>query len=318
MILCITHSQDFYNIDIFFEYLKSMNIPYFRLNSDRLNHLQKISVNGQGFQITDESGNTVSSDQIRAVWHRKSWKISLPEEMDEDYAKIFLKEYASLRYNLFTAMENVPWINPFENENRIDGNKMFQLKIAQKNGLTVPETIFSNDSERITSFFHEHCQGKMVAKLHGSLSKSMGGENFLSTQIIDEDSLEDIADIAYCPMIFQPYIEKEYELRIVYLAGEFFTGKINNSENTDWRIAHGSYAWSAYDLPKNLKQNMTLMMKEMGLYMGAIDIIKAKDGNYYFLEVNPQGEWGMLQKELNFPIAQRIADHLIKRMKTNE
>jgi MvdC family ATP-grasp ribosomal peptide maturase len=318
MILCITHSQDFYNIDIFFEYLKSMNIPYFRLNSDRLNHLQKISVNGQSFQITDESGNTVSSDDVRAVWHRKSWKISLPEEMDEDYAKIFLKEYASLRYNLLTAMENVPWINPFENENRIDGNKMFQLKIAQKNGLTVPETIFSNDAERITSFFHEHCQEKMVAKLHGSLSKSMGGENFFSTQIIDEDSLEDIADIAYCPMIFQPYIEKEYELRIVYLDGEFFTGKINNSENADWRIAHGSYAWSAYDLPESLKQNMTLMMKEMGLYMGAIDMIKAKDGNYYFLEVNPQGEWGMLQKELNFPIAQRIADHLIKRMKTNE
>ncbi len=318
MILCITHSQDFYNIDIFFEYLKSKNISYFRLNSDRLNHLQKISVNEKGFEITDESGNTVSSDQIRAVWHRKSWKISLPEEMDEGYGKIFLKEYASLRYNLFTAMEEVPWINPFEIENRIDGNKTFQLKMAQKNGLKVPKTIFSNDAERITAFFHEYCNGKMVAKLHGSLSKAMGGENLLSTQIIDADSLEDIADIAYCPMIFQPYIEKEYELRIVYLDGEFFTGKINNSENADWRIAHGSYAWAAYDLSETLKQRMTSMMKEMGLYIGAIDMIKGKDGNYYFLEINPQGEWGMLQKELDFPIAQKIADHLIKRMKTNE
>jgi MvdC family ATP-grasp ribosomal peptide maturase len=318
MILCITHSRDFYNIDIFFDYLKTKNIPFFRLNSDRLNHLQKISMNEDFFELTDESGNTVNSKEIKAVWHRKSWGITIPEELDESYTKIFLKEYSSLRYNLFTILQDVPWINPLENENKIDGNKMFQLKIAQKNNLTIPKTIFSNDSEKITTFFHENCNGKMVAKLHGAISKSMSGENMLSTNIIDENSLEDIADIAYCPMIFQPYIDKEYELRIVYLDGEFFTGKINNSENVDWRVAHGYYFWSDYDLPEKIKENLTLMMKEMGLYIGAIDMIKGKDGNYYFLEVNPQGEWGMLQKELNFPIAERIADNLIKRMKTNE
>ncbi len=318
MILCITHSQDFYNIDIFFDYLKTKNIPYFRLNSDQLNHLQKIDINEDYFELTDEFGTTINSKEIKAVWHRKAWGISVPEELDENYKKIFLKEYASLRYNLFTLLEDIPWINPLQNENKIDGNKMHQLKLAKKNNLTIPKTIFSNDSEKITNFFHKNCNGKMVAKLHGVISKSMGGENFLSTNIIDESSLENISDIKYCPMIFQPYIEKEYELRIVYLDGEFFTGKINNSENADWRIAQGNYFWSVYDLPKNIKENLTSMMKEMGLYIGAIDMIKGKDGDYYFLEVNPQGEWGMLQKELNFPIAEKIADNLIKRMKTNE
>lgn len=315
MILCITHSRDFYNIDIFFKYLQSRNIPYFRLNSDRLNNSQQISISEDGFELTDEFGNTMKSKEITAVWHRKSWQIDIPEELDDAYSKIFLKEYSTLRYNLFTALEHVPWINPFEQENKIDGNKMLQLKMAKQNGLTVPKTLFSNDADKITAFFHACCNGKMVAKLHGVLSKSMGGEDLLSTNIIEEDSLGDIADIAYCPMIFQPYIEKEYELRIVYLAGEFFTGKINNSENADWRIAQGNYFWSAYQLPENITTNLSAMMNEMGLYMGAIDMIRGKDGNYYFLEVNPQGEWGMLQKDLDFPIAQRIADNLIKRMK---
>lgn len=318
MILCITHSQDFYNIDIFFEYLKAKNIPYFRLNSDRMNHLQKINMNEDSFELTDEFGNTVNSKDIKAVWHRKAWGITVPEELDESYTRIFLKEYSSLRYNLFTILQDIPWINPLENENKIDGNKMFQLKTAQKNNLTIPKTIFSNDAQKITAFFHENCNGKMIAKLHGAISKSMGGENMLSTNSIDENSLEDISDIEYCPMIFQPYIDKEYELRIVYLDGDFFTGKINNSENVDWRVAQGDYFWSEYHLPENIKANLSSMMKEMGLYIGAIDMIKGEDGNYYFLEVNPQGEWGMLQKELNFPIAERIADNLIKRMKTNE
>ncbi|MGE8430978.1 MvdC/MvdD family ATP grasp protein [Chryseobacterium joostei] len=318
MILCITHSQDFYTIDLFFQYLSSKNIPYFRLNSDQLNHLQKISINENSFEITDESFNTIHSDDIKGVWHRKAWRIGVPEELDENYEKIFQNEYGSLRYNLITILENIPWINPFEKEKKIDGNKMLQLKIAQRNHLTIPKTMFSNDEEKITTFFYQYCSGKAIAKLHGVQSKTMSGENLISTMIIGEETLEYLSDIAYCPMIFQPYIDKEYELRIMYVDGVFFTGKINNSNNADWRISNENYFWSAYELPENIKINLTSMMKEMGLYMGAIDVIKGKDGEYYFLEVNPQGEWGMLQKELGFPIAERIADNLIKRINFHE
>jgi len=160
MILCITHSRDFYNINLFFEYLTSKNIPYFRLNSDKLNHAQKISISQNSFELTDESGNLLKSEDITAVWHRKSWRIDIPDELDEEYGKIFVQEYSTLRYNLFTALQHVPWINPFEIENKIDGNKMLQLSIAEKNGLVVPETLFSNNGEAVTSFFYNHCNGK--------------------------------------------------------------------------------------------------------------------------------------------------------------
>ncbi|MGU3375928.1 MvdC/MvdD family ATP grasp protein [Chryseobacterium sp. M5A1_1a] len=318
MILCITHSQDFYTIDLFFQYLSSKNIPYFRLNSDQLNHTQKISINQKSFEITDELGNTIHSDDIKGVWHRKAWKINIPEELDQNYERIFQNEYGSLRYNLITILENIPWINPFEKEKKMDGNKMLQLKIAERNNLTIPQTVFSNDEEKITAFFHQYCSGKAIAKLHGVNSKTMNGENLISTMIIEEETLENLSDIAYCPMIFQPYIDKEYELRIMYVDGEFFTGKINNSANADWRVSKEGYFWSVYELPGNIKMNLTSMMEEMGLYMGAIDMIKGQDGKYYFLEVNPQGEWGMLQKELGFPIAERIADNLIKRINFHE
>ncbi|WP_160139387.1 MvdC/MvdD family ATP grasp protein [Chryseobacterium sp. c4a] len=318
MILCITHSQDFYTIDHFFQYLSSKNIPYFRLNSDRLNHLQQMSVNENSFEITDEYGNTLHSDTIKGVWHRKAWRINVPEELDQDYEKIFLNEYTNLRYNLLTQLEHLPWINPYENEKKIDGNKMLQLKIAQRNNLLIPPTIFSNDEEKVKAFFDQHCSGKAIAKLHGVTRKTMSGEGLISTMVIEEETLGNLSDIVYCPMIFQPYIDKEYELRIMYVDGEFYTGKINNSENADWRVGHENYFWTAYELPDDIKSNITSMMKEMGLYTGAIDMIRGKDGKYYFLEVNPQGEWGMLQKELGFPIADKIAESLIKRINIHE
>lgn len=318
MILCITHSQDFYTIDRFFQYLSSKNIPYFRLNSDQLNHLQKISISEDSFQITGEDGKSVSSNDITGVWNRKIWRISVPEELDQEYEKIFLNEYAHLRYNLFTQLQHLPWINPYENEKKVDGNKMFQLKVAKRNHLTIPPTVFTNDEEKVKAFFEEHCSGKAIAKLHGVTRKTMSGENLISTMVIEQETLENLSGMIYCPMIFQPYIDKEYELRIMYVDGEFYTGKINNSENADWRVSHKDYFWTAYELPADIRTNLTSMMKEMGLYMGAIDMIRGKDGKYYFLEVNPQGEWGMLQKELGFPIAERIADNLIKRINIHE
>lgn len=318
MILCITHSQDFYTIDHFFQYLSSKNIPSFRLNSDRLNHLQKISIDESSFEITDEYGNTLHSDEIKGVWHRKAWRISVPEELDQEYEKIFQNEYTSLRYNLFTQLEHLPWINPYEHEKKVDGNKMLQLKIARQNNLLIPPTIFSNDEEKVKAFFDQYCSGKAIAKLHGVTRKTMSGEGLVSTMVIERGTLENLSDIVYCPMIFQPYIDKEYELRIMYVDGEFFTGKINNSDNADWRVSQEGYVWSVYELPEPIKTNLASMMKEMGLYTGAIDMICGKDGQYYFLEVNPQGEWGMLQKELGFPIAERIADNLIKRINIHE
>lgn len=318
MILCITHSQDFYTVDLFFEYLSSKNIPFYRLNSDELNHSQKINVSPNSFTITDLNGNTIYSKDIKAVWHRKAWRVKPPEDLDESFSDIFISEYETLKTNLFTLLEHLPWINPLENEKKIDANKMLQLSIAEKNGLKIPETLFSNDEVEIRNFLNEKCSAKAVAKLHGVLSKNMSGENMVSTMIISQSNIENLSDVIYSPMIFQPYIEKEYELRIVYLDGEFFAGKINNSENADWRVTQENYFWSVDQLPQDIEMNLTSMMKEMGLYFGAIDMIKSTDGAYYFLEVNPQGEWGMLQKELGFPVAERIADHLLKRIEDHE
>jgi glutathione synthase/RimK-type ligase-like ATP-grasp enzyme len=52
-------------------------------------------------------------------------------------------------------------------------------------------------------------------------------------------------------------------------------------------------------------------MAELGLVYGAIDLILTPDGEYVFLEVNPSGEWGMLERDLNYPISDAIAHALI-------
>ena len=119
-------------------------------------------------------------------------------------------------------------------------------------------------------------------------------------------------------MIFQEYIPKQYELRIAYVDGEFFTGKVpgENNETTDWRTIRGRVvAWEPYELPAAVCEKITTLMQRLGLTFGAIDMIRNRSGEYVFLEVNPQGEWGMLQKDLDYPIGETIAKKLVTRIK---
>jgi glutathione synthase/RimK-type ligase-like ATP-grasp enzyme len=54
------------------------------------------------------------------------------------------------------------------------------------------------------------------------------------------------------------------------------------------------------------------VMRALGLGFGAVDLVVARDGSHHFLEVNPVGEWGMLERDLGLPIADAIAEELCR------
>lgn len=323
MILCISHSSDFYTIDLVIEHLKKEGKQAIRLNTDLFNHQIRFEYRvyqGKTQVVVTTEGTIIAGEDVEAVWYRKLWGIRTPEELSAEYIGIFDQEYYSMRDIFFNALLHVPWMNPIDTDHRIGNDKLMQLSVAEASGLLIPDTIFTNDRELVTSFFQTVCKGSMIAKLHGALSRSMKGDQpFLPTTEIREEDLEDLDSLIYCPMIFQQKIEKQYELRIVYVDGEFFTGKIDASGSekgaVDWRAALDIQpVWESYSLPDSVKSSISVMMQHFGLYFGAIDMIRDKEGNYIFLEVNPQGEWGMLQRDLNYPIAQTIASQLIKRI----
>lgn len=323
MVLCITHSNDFYTVDIVINKLKELGIEALRFNSDDFSYKIKFDYeNVSGNQNLTLIGNDfeIKSDDIKAVWYRKLWNVVIPENLDEDYKRIYNQEYITMRNMFFDSLKNVPWINAMPIDHGVSDNKFEQLAIAFKCGLEVPKTLISNNSESVKKFFYSECNQQMIAKLHGALSRSMSGHTpFFPTTTIEDKDLENLDSLIYCPMIFQEKIEKEYELRIIYVDGEFYTGKINAGMSkkgaTDWRAANDIRpSWEKYSLPLEVCESLHKMMTTMNLFFGAIDIIRDKNGKYIFLEVNPQGEWGMLQKDLGLKIGEAIAEKIAYRI----
>lgn len=323
MILCITHSNDYYTIDIVQRHLKKLGYQSFRLNSDKFAIDYKLNYSlqkGEYNYCLSDAEQCIYASQIEAVWYRKLWDLVAPNELDQAYKAVFEKEYQTAQQLFLNNLEQVPWMNHMQVDHAVGGDKLRQLKAAEAAGLYTPKTLFSNDPAMIRPFY-EASNANVVVKLQGALSKSMNGKTpFFPTTKLAMSDLDHLDTIVYCPMIFQEYIAKMYELRIVYVDGVFFTGKIPVDEKkTDWREVTGKpILWEQYELPIFLQLQLTEIMNKLGLHFGAIDMIKKTDGQYTFLEVNPQGEWGMLQKQLGYPIGETIAEKLIARIKTNK
>ncbi|MGH2664296.1 MvdC/MvdD family ATP grasp protein [Flavobacterium sp.] len=323
MILCISHSNDYYTVDIVIKRLKELGKEVYRFNSDDFSNKLNFDYTGssEGVSVTIQTPDLIfSSNDIEAVWYRKLWGITLPEDLDTSFHNIYVQEYSTMRNLFFGSLKNIPWMNPMNKDHEIAENKLEQLRLANESGLQIPESLFTNDAKKVKDFFYSVCKGNMIAKLHGSLSRSMSGDTpFFPTTLIEETDLDNLDTLGYCPMIFQRNIAKAYELRIIYVDGVFFTGKINAETSvkgkTDWRVADDvSLAWEPYVLPEEIGKRLTVMMKKMELFFGAIDMIRQKDGQYVFLEVNPQGEWGMIQRDLDYPIGETIAEKLVARI----
>jgi glutathione synthase/RimK-type ligase-like ATP-grasp enzyme len=67
---------------------------------------------------------------------------------------------------------------------------------------------------------------------------------------------------------------------------------------------------SIVELPENLENQIRLLMRHLGLTYGCLDFIQTKDDEFYFLEVNPAGQWLWIEQLTGLPISSAIADEL--------
>ncbi|WKD50302.1 MvdC/MvdD family ATP grasp protein [Microbulbifer spongiae] len=311
-ILSLTHSGDYYTIDKVNHALEGLGYRAVRLNCDQFPTQFQFSFatsGNHGLVIQHPDGEFRQVD-IAGVWMRKNHLPVIENTLDTPIRQQCIRESEEAK-NILLAAVDVPWIDRFETIRRAE-NKLLQLQLAAQLGLKIPSTLISNSPQEVRHFYRQN-KGNVVVKMLTPASQSMGRPpHFLYTRELEPEHLENLDGLSLSPMVFQQKIDKEYELRIVYVGGQCFCGKLttkNASSLTqiDWRQARvGELIWQDAELPPSLCHKIGALMQRLELTFGAIDVIKSPKG-YIFLEVNPCGEWGMLEKYLELPIAKHIA-----------
>jgi MvdC family ATP-grasp ribosomal peptide maturase len=317
-VLLLTHSGDFYTIDLVAEALARRGARPFRLNTDRFPAAVKLSAragDARAAHLITDASEQVSTTEIRAVWARKLWMPKMDDDLDERFREMCVRESVAALEGFLDALHDARWVNDIQRE-RAAENKQRQLRLAAQAGLSVPRTLVTNDPAEARQFFVE-IEGRMVAKLLRPLTVSMNAPTlFVYTSRVSEEDLASAETLRHSPMVFQELIPKERELRVAWVAGEAFTGALDASGTsrgqTDWRLAAPEECrWQRAELPVEVKRGLQSLMSDLGLVSGAIDLICTPTGEHVFLEVNPSGEWGMLERDLGLPIAESIASALL-------
>jgi MvdC family ATP-grasp ribosomal peptide maturase len=318
VVLLISHSGDFFTIDRVAEALSKKGVQPFRLDTDKFPLEVQLTAQfdkSKSYYRLEYGTHSISTEQVQAVWMRRIWEPELSQELAPQYRQACIRESQATLDGFWDSLKEAKWVDDLERINYAS-NKLRQLRIASEVGFVIPQTLVTNKAEAAREFFHQ-VNGKMVSKLLTALSHSMESTSFfLYTSAVKEEDLQDAESLRYCPMVFQEQIPKQSELRVVYVNGKVFVGALEASvyaaAKVDWRkpgVEVG--AWQHHELPDEVVRRLQAFMGKFGLLFGALDFIVTPSGEYVFLEVNPVGEWGMLERDLDLPISSAIADALI-------
>lgn len=179
--------------------------------------------------------------------------------------------------------------------------KPFQLHALRKAGATVPKTLLSNDLAAVRAF---------GAELKDVIFKPLMGGAL--TRRLDEVSDDELEAVVESPVIFQERIEGD-DLRVM-LAGDEVVSSVairTPSQHLDFRgdptYSSGDAQYEPVTLPDEVIAQCRRAARTCGLVFAGIDIKRAPDGRWVFLELNSSPIYLDVEWKLGHPISRAIA-----------
>lgn len=318
VVLLLTHSGDYFTVDRVAAALTRRGARPFRFDTDRFPAHVKLAASFAGTKtshVIADDAHRVAATEVRAVWARRFWPPRLAPDLDPNFHAMCARESMAAVEGFLEGLHSARWVNEPARDREAE-SKLLQLRLAAEVGLLAPRTLVTNDPQQLRSFFRE-VEGKMVAKLLRPVSVSMAADSgFVHTSVVTKKDVDEGDLLRHSPMVFQELVSKACELRIAIVADKLFVGSIDTRNSSkgqvDWRLASpDEVRWERGQVSDQVATAIKALMTRLGLVYGAVDLIRTPDDDYVFLEVNPGGEWGMLERDLNYPISEAIADALL-------
>lgn len=308
IVLLLSHAREPFVTERVAEELRLRGARPYRLDTDRL-----FEDGTFGASLATENPGTVwvRGERVRpdAIWLWRAWPRIEAKGMAAAEKDTVNREAHALFFGALALLEGL-WVDGPERVHAAE-NKLLQLRLARETGLRIPDTRFTSDPDAVRALFEAH-EGRVVCKLHAPLDYGMQGGRAFPTRRLRTKDLTQLDSVRRGPMIFQEEIPKALELRVAWAGGAAWTGALDGRESgADWRFSQAG-SWKPHVLDAATKRNLETLMRRLGLRQGCLDLIVTPSGETVFLEVNPTGEWGMLEAELGLPIAASIAETLLR------
>lgn len=300
MILILSRNRET-TTDEVVKWLSTMGKKFIRVHEDEFFEI-KIKNN----QIYIESSrNSFFIENITSVWYRRGGLKFKRVSYHNSSINLYMNEHQHwLEDYVIKTLESKKHINKQSNSNV---NKLLVLEHARKIGLNVPSYFLAEDTDNVV-------MGTTITK---SITGTAGVESvdqysdvLMYTSIINKKEKDN-----FFISFFQENIEKNYEIRCFYLNGKIWSIAIISQNDQQTKIDFRKYNKKKtnrnipYNLPQDVEEKIHLLMQSLDLNCGSIDFIK-RANKYYFLEINPIGQFLGISLICNYSLEKEIADYL--------
>lgn len=318
MVLILSIHNDFSTNQVI-DWLHFLGKDFFRINypSDMINVVYQ-DLNNTIIKVNDQ---ILDFSKITSFWYRKG-DLDLFVEMDELDSKneggLFsvllkkhlVKEKTVLEDFMHYFFSKTPHIT---SKSTVDVNKLEVLSLANRIGLNVPRTAIVTSKKDLTSFMSINHDMVITKPISIPLSFRLNGKAYMTfTESISRDALENIPNFFF-PSLVQQMVGKKIEIRSFYLDNIFYSMAIFSQQSKQTTIDFRKYNYEypnrvvPFQLPEKIENQLVQLMDELGLKTGSIDLIYSPDQEFYFLEVNPVGQFGMVSYPCNYYLEEKIA-----------
>ena len=289
--------------------LASGGTEFLRLNRETLPQtgLTLLPVEG-GLRCRKEGREWSVGPDVKSVWWRhgtfdrniSGGSATIEEQMERSQWSAFMRS--------LMALDGPVWVNDPAKVYKAE-IKAFQLRQAAKIGFNIPPTLMTNDPD-------PDIEAKVGADIAlKSVDTLLLRED--EEQLFGYTSLRPLRSVATeqlrpAPATIQSALRGKLDLRVTVIGNRQWCVSIKSHGSPidgDWRLGCKSgLEIDDYDLPPGISKRCIDLVHALGLRYGAIDLAFA-DGRYWFIEINPTGEWGWLDRSTR-PIAAGIAGYL--------
>jgi len=319
MILLISNKDDI-TTDFVVNRLNKIGAEYYRLNTEDL--VSSVGINldigDKNYALIDYKKNQkINLSSIKSVYYRRP---GLPElnigALSVGEVEFINREVTYVLEGIYKILNTRFWISPVASIREAE-NKIYQLLVARDIGFEIPKSLITTLPDKAEAFLKGLRGDCIIKPIRNGKVNDPRKPMIVFTRLITDDDIRLLYGVNKCPTYLQSNIEKAADVRVTVVGKRVFPAKIHSQEfqetMIDWRKGENEkIRHDRIELPPEIVDKCIKLTERLGLHFGAIDFVLDKGMRYVFLEINPNGQWGWIEKRLGYDISGEIVDLLLK------
>lgn len=285
--------------------LEKMGRPFRFVDSSQLTsegRLQFRAGRHSGSTWTCTDGRSIVLEEVETVWHRRRFLPPVSARLPISDRQYFEREWTEMIAGVFASLDSAWFVN--DPARHSAAMKPLQLRLAEKLGLRIPETLVTNDPVAAAAFVDRHGQRVVHKTLAAPRHRFLAAKQWSAS---DRDALD---GLVLAPTIFQEMVTDCRELRITVIGDQLFAAEFRPAVGLiDGRLDLET-PYRPHTLPRDLSRRLLALVRQLGLVFSTLDMKLTDDGEYVFLELNPMGQYLYIEILAGLPLTAAMAELL--------